>query len=103
MKRSIPRKLARSVSKWLNRVFGRFLRFDRNNIAAAYVTGEGIEIGAWMARDLRRATILVGVLDEDARSRILTKKAPEWDRCSTFRTDLDRTVLKVSRRVSFRS
>ncbi len=46
MKRSIPQKFARSVSKRFNRVFGRFLSLDRNSIAAAYLAGEGIEIGA---------------------------------------------------------
>ncbi len=46
MKASIVGKLGRSVSKRFNRLFGRFLRIDRDNIGAAYLSGEGLEIGA---------------------------------------------------------
>lgn len=46
MRRSITDKLGRSVSKRINGLFGRFLRIERDNIAKAYLKGEGIEIGA---------------------------------------------------------
>ena len=46
MKRSPFHKLARSINKRFNRIFGRFVVVDRDIIGAQYLQGEGIEIGA---------------------------------------------------------
>lgn len=46
MKRSLFHKLARSINKRFNRLFGHFVVIDRDIIGFQYLEGEGIEIGA---------------------------------------------------------